>query len=177
MSKFKASSVYSMTRNDNTLLVTLEVQGFHKTSANMAVEENKSFDELTVEIKKSSNHRSLDQNAMLWSLLTKIAMHTSGSKEKRVVEEIYCAMLEEANAHFEYLLAPKNTEDGLRKSFRVIREKGERIVNGKTLTIYQVFIGSSKYNTKEMTDLIDTVIRKCDELGIKDSEIELMRNS
>ena len=75
------------------------------------------------------------------------------------------------------MLAPKNTEDGLRKSFRAIREIGTREVNGKELTMYQVFIGSSKYDTKEMTDLIETVIRKCDEFGIVDSEIEVIRNS
>ena len=104
------------------LYEVITVSGYHKTSAIMTVEENKEFEELTVEVKKSSSHRSLDQNAMLWSLLTKIAIHTSGSKEKRVIDQIYCAMLEEANVHSEYLLAPKNTEDGLRKSFRAIRE-------------------------------------------------------
>lgn len=178
MSKFVADKISrTFDEDNNKLIISFAVSGFHKPSANLTVEENRQFDELEVDVKQYKSKRSKDQNAMLWSLLTKIAIHISGSKEKLVVEQIYCDMLEEANAHYEYLLAPKNTEEGLRKSFRAVREVGTRKVGDKELIMYKVFVGSSKYDTKEMTDLIDTVIRRCDELGIKDSEIEVIRNS
>lgn len=171
MSKFIASSIKRMTDEDGRVVVLLTAEGWNRTPAEQTVIENKEFEQIVVEIKKKSSQRSLDQNAMLWSLLTQIALATSGTKSKTAVEQIYCAILEEAQAHYEYILAPKNTEEGLRKAFRVIREMGMREVNGKTLTMYQCFIGSSKYDTAEMTVLIDTALNKCDELGIDNSEV------
>ena len=42
--------------------------------------------------------------------------------------------------------------------------------------MYQYFIGSSKFNTKEMTELIESVLDKLAELGVYDSEIEVARS-
>ncbi len=85
-------------------------------------------------------------------------------------------LLEEAGVKYDYLLALPETETELRKSFRALRNMGiQREVNGKTLTMYQYFIGSSKFTTKEMTSLIEAVLDKLTELGVYDSEIELIR--
>lgn len=54
-------------------------------------------------------------------------------------------------------------------------DKLKREVNGKTLNVYQYFIGSSKFDTKEMTELIEATLDKLAELGIYDSEIEVAR--
>jgi hypothetical protein len=105
-----------------------------------------------------------------------MAMAMSGRKNKMSSEECYCIMLEEANVSCDYLLALPEAEPMLRKSFRVVRKIGEREVNGKTLNMYQYFIGSSKYDTKEMTELIEAVLDKLAELGVDDSEIELARS-
>lgn len=182
MSKFIASKISRVTDEENNVIVQLKVSGYNRVSAEMAVSENKQFEEITVEVKKKSSNRSLDQNALLWAMLSEIALHTAGSKEKRVVEQIYCAILEEAQAHYEYILAPKETEDGLRKAFRVIREIGQREVidpkgNKRKGTLYQCFVGSSKYDTKEMTELIETALNKCAELGIDTSEVRTIEQS
>ena len=63
----------------------------------------------------------------------------------------------------------------LKKTFRVVRKIDEREVNSKTLNMYQYFIGSSKFNTQEMTELIEATLDKLAELGIVDSEIEIAR--
>ncbi len=57
----------------------------------------------------------------------------------------------------------------------MIRKVGEENVKGKVMNIYQCFMGSSKFNTKEMTELIEGVLDKLAELGVYDSEIELAR--
>ena len=85
-------------------------------------------------------------------------------------------MLEEANVSCDFMLALPEAELMLKKSFRVIRKVGEREVNGKTLNMYQYFVGSSKFNTKEMTELIESVLDKLAELGVYDSEIEIARS-
>ena len=84
-------------------------------------------------------------------------------------------MLEEANVSYDYLLALPEAEPLLKKSFRVVRKIDEREVNGKKLNMYQYFIGSSKYDVKEMTELIEATLDKLAELGVYDSEIELAR--
>ena len=86
-------------------------------------------------------------------------------------------MLEETNVAYDALLALPEAEPMLRKSFRVVRKMGEREVSGKTLNVYQYFIGSSKFNTQEMTELIEAVLDKLAELGVYDSEIELARST
>ena len=84
-------------------------------------------------------------------------------------------MLEEANVAYDYLLALPEAEQMNKKTFRVVRKIDEREVNGKTLNMYQYFIGSSKFNTQEMTELIEATLDKLAELGIVDSEIEIAR--
>jgi hypothetical protein len=106
-----------------------------------------------------------------------MAMAISGSKNKVSSEECYCIMLEEANVTCDYMLALPEAEPMLRKAFRVVRKIGERVVNGKTLNMYQYFIGSSKYDVQQMTELIEATLNKLAELGVDDSEIELARST
>ncbi|NCC19094.1 MAG: hypothetical protein EOM29_09170 [Bacteroidia bacterium] len=113
---------------------------------------------------------------MFWALATKIAIETHGSKQKEAVEDVYCNLLEEANVESKYILAPKETEDALRKLFRVVRNRGEREFNGKQVFVYQIWVGSSKFDTEQMTDLIELALNRCADLGVIDSETELIRN-
>jgi hypothetical protein len=174
MSKFIAEKAYRMINENNDLVVCYVVHGENKRAALLALEEN-AEKKLQVEDKPHKSQRSLEQNRLLWALLGKMAVAQSGNKRQVSTEECYCEMLEEANVSYDYLLALPEAEPMLRKSFRVIRKMGEREVNGKTLNLYQYFIGSSKFNTQEMTELIETTLDKLAELGIIDSEIELAR--
>jgi hypothetical protein len=177
MSKFIAEKAYRMVNENSDLVVCYVVHGEHKQAAVLALDEVKNTDKkLEVEVKPYRSKRSIEQNRLLWLLLGKMAMAMSGRKNKMSSEECYCIMLEEANVSCDYLLALPEAEPMLRKSFRVVRKIGEREVNGKTLNMYQYFIGSSKYDTKEMTELIEAVLDKLAELGVDDSEIELARS-
>ena len=175
MSKFLAEKAYRITDENGNLVVSFIVKGYDKSAALLAIEETKNAPKLEIEVKAHKSKRSLEQNRLLWALLGKMAMAMSGKKNKVSSEECYCIMLEEANVACDYLLALPEAEPMLRQSFRVIRKVGEREVNGKKLNLYQYFIGSSKYNTKEMTELIEAVLDKLAELGVNDSEIELAR--
>lgn len=177
MSKFTADKTYLMTDENNNIVISYVVSGFDKSAARLAFEETKQSEKkLEIEVKPYRSKRSLEQNRLLWVLLGKMAMAMSGRKNKVSSEECYCIMLEEANVSCDYLLALPEAEPMLKKSFRVVRKVGERIVNGKTLNVYQYFIGSSKYDTEEMTRLIESVLDKLAELGVYDSEIELARS-
>ncbi|MBQ8178021.1 MAG: recombination protein NinB [Clostridia bacterium] len=176
MSKFIADKAYRMINENNELVVCCVVTGEHKRGALLTLEEIKSSEKkFEVQIKEHRSQRSLEQNRLLWALLGKMAEAMSGNKRRVSSEECYCIMLEEANVKYDYMLALPEAEEMLRKTFRAIRKLDEREVNGKTLNMYQYFIGSSKFNTKEMTELIETTLDKLAELGIYDSEIELAR--
>lgn len=176
MSKFVADKCFRMTDENDNLVISYVVNKQDKTVALLAFNEQKDKPKLEIEVKQYKSKRSIEQNRMLWALLEKMAKAVSGVNSTITREECYCIMLEEAGVKYDYLLALPETENELRKSFRAIRNMGiQREVNGKTLTMYQYFIGSSKFNTKEMTELIEAVLNKLVELGVYDSEIELIR--
>ena len=178
MSKFIANKTYRMSDENGDLVISYVVHGIDKQAALLAFEETKKAEaKLEVEVKPYKSKRSIEQNKLLWALLGKMAMAMSGRKNRVSSEECYCIMLEEANVAYDYLLALPEAEPMLRKSFRVVRKMGEREVNGKTLNVYQYFIGSSKFNTQEMMELIEAVLDKLAELGVYDSEIELARST
>lgn len=175
MGKFIADSMYRMTDVDDNAVISFVVRGMDKRAALMAFDEVNKGLKIEIDVKPYRGKRSIEQNKLLWALLGKMAMAMSGNRRKVSSEECYCIMLEEANVAYDYLLALPETEPILKKTFRVIRKIGEREVNGKILNVYQYFIGSSKYTTKEMTELIEAVLDKLAELGVYDSEIAVAR--
>lgn len=115
-----------------------------------------------VSIKEPTNKRSLQQNKMLWSLIHSIAKSTNQEDN-----DVYCALLEKADALSDYIITAVEMEDALRKSFRGIKFMRMQEVNGKDCYIYKVYLGSSKMNTKEMTELLETAIQIASELEIE----------
>jgi hypothetical protein len=114
-----------------------------------------------VEIKEPKSKRSLEQNKMLWQLI-----HSIAKKQHQDDMEVYCALLERADALSDYIITAYDMEDDLRKCFRGVRFIRKQDVNGKECNIYKVYIGSSKMDTKEMTELLDITLQMCAELGI-----------
>lgn len=114
-----------------------------------------------VEIKEPKSKRSLEQNKMLWQLI-----HSIANKTHQDDMEVYCALLERADALSDYIITAYDMEDDLRKCFRGVRFIRKQEVNGKECNIYKVYIGSSKMDTKEMTELLDITLQMCAELGI-----------
>lgn len=114
-----------------------------------------------VEVKEPKSKRSLEQNKMLWQLI-----HAIAKKQHQDDMEVYCALLERADALSDYIITAYDMEDELRKCFRGVRFVRKQEVNGKDCNIYKVYIGSSKMNTKEMTELLDITLQLCGELEI-----------
>lgn len=116
----------------------------------------------TLDIKPYKSSRSLEQNALAWLLISKLAEKTANDKWS-----IYCAALEQCNQEAEFILALPQTEKSLKQSYRVVIPLDEtREVNGKTLTIFKCYLGSSKFNSQQMKNFIDYLIQVCSEEGI-----------
>ncbi|MDF2543447.1 MAG: hypothetical protein K0S47_3165 [Herbinix sp.] len=105
--------------------------------------------------------RSLDANAYLWVLLQKIAEVLRTDKWS-----VYLQMLKRYG-QFTYIVVKQNAVDGVKKQWRECEEVGEINVNGTEAVQMLCYYGSSTYDTKEMSVLIDGVVSECKELGIE----------
>ena len=125
-----------------------------------------------IEIKEVKSKRSLEQNRLLWALL--------GELEKQTDESLmnwYIKALIDCNAKPEYLVGSEALYESLVLLFRAVKPISKRMIvndKGKEVEgiVYQCFVGSSKFNVKEMNQLIDVVLGYCAELGI---ETELLQ--
>jgi hypothetical protein len=110
------------------------------------------------EIKEYHEKRSLDANAYCWQLLNKIGNILHKSKE-----EVYLQMLKDYGQNEVVSMLSSINVDGYFKYYEPI---GSSILNGKEFTHYRIFKGSSEYNTKEMSILIDGIVQEAEQLGI-----------
>jgi hypothetical protein len=117
--------------------------------------------ELSVEIKQYRNKRSLDANAYMWLLLGKMAavLHTTK-------DELYLQMLDRYGVYTHIIVKP-SVVDKVKQEWRTVRELGEVTVNGQKGVQLQCFFGSSTYDSKEFSILLDGVISECKEIGIE----------
>ena len=117
------------------------------------------------EIKEPKQKRSLEQNKLLWKLIHHIAKET-----KQDDMDVYCAILERADALSDYVITATDMTEALRKTFRGVKFMRMQEVNGKDCYIFKVYLGSSKMNTTEMNELIEITMQVCGELGIDTRE-------
>ncbi len=127
---------------------------------------------LDVEIKVHRNRRSLNANAYLWVLLSKMAEALKTSKD-----ELYLIMLERYGVFTHVIVKPEAVER-VKAEWRTVRELGKGKIGGIEGVQLQCYFGSSTYNTKEMATLIDGVVSECKEIGIEtlpEGELQFMK--
>lgn len=95
------------------------------------------------EIKEKKSNRSLQQNKMLWELIHKIA-----KKQHQDDMEVYCVLLERADALSDYIITATEMEDALRKTFRGVKFIRKQVVNDKECNIYKVYLRKFKNEYK-----------------------------
>ena len=117
------------------------------------------------DIKEPKSKRSLEQNKLLWKLIHRIAKETYQDDM-----DVYCAVLERADALSDYVITATDMSEALRKTFRGVKFVRMQEVNGKDCYIFKVYLGSSKMNTAEMTELIEITMQVANELGIDTRE-------
>lgn len=117
------------------------------------------------EIKEPKSQRSLEQNKLLWKLIHRVAKETYQDDM-----DVYCSVLERADALSDYVITATDMGDALRKTFRGVKFMRMQEVNGKDCYIFKVYLGSSKMNTAEMNELIEITMQVCSELGIDTRE-------
>lgn len=122
--------------------------------------------ELEVELRKKSRKRSLDSNSYCWAIIGKIAksMHPPLPED-----EVYIEMLKRYGQREPNLLSV--VADAADMVYRATRkhccEVGESELYGKLFKHFAILRGSSEYDSKEMSVLIDGIVQDAKELGIE----------
>lgn len=124
--------------------------------------------EVSIKIKKHSNKRSLDSNALFWVTVNEIANCVHSSKE-----EVYEELLKKyAPMEFFAIRADVKIEDFF-NHYEFYKEKTNP--DGTKVNYYKIYKGSSKMDQAEMNELINRTLEEAHELGIiSASEADLL---
>ena len=118
---------------------------------------------LNIQAKRWYKKRSLNANAYLWVLIEKLSKKLNMSRI-----EVYRKHIYEAGTYQELQME----EEAMERFTQLWEHNGlgwfcEKAINQYGEIILRAYNGSSTYNTKEMTRLIDSVIQDCKEQNIE----------
>ena len=120
---------------------------------------------MAVEVKQFREKRSLDSNGYLWLLCDKIAKVIS---PPLTANEVYYQMIKDYGVREEEPLSVyAKASELLEKKVKYCERYGEGVLDGKLFYHYHVYKGSSEYDSKEMSVLIDGIISECKQLDIE----------
>ncbi len=129
-----------------------------------SLDEIENVDLLDIEAKKHRYKRSLDANAYCWVLIGKLA-----EKMNMKAQDVYKMAIKEIGA-YEVLPIKNEAVNRFKESWQkngigwVCEELGKSKIEG--YTNLKAYYGSSTYDSKEMSRLIDSIIEDCKMQGI-----------
>lgn len=133
------------------------------------------FPSVDIKISKHRKKRSLDANAYMWVLLQKMSAILNLSSE-----ELYEQMLRQYGTFYQdeegYVVATFPAKVDIKK----IQGHWKFYKSNGRFNSYLMIKGSSEYDTKEMSVLLDGVVNEAKEMGIETltpDEIERMKQS
>jgi len=175
MSKIIANSVFSYVNKDKKTVVCFETENSY--NANLFVNELEKLDKIEVTAKQHKESRSIRQNKFLWAIIESISQQINGARLESDIIKIYTDILVEANVKAVYLGAIPEAKKILEGQFRHVYEMPNSMTTekGVKMVLFKCFIGSSKFDTKEMTELIEVALQYASKCGVQNSEIESMR--
>lgn len=115
---------------------------------------------LDIKVVKHRKKRSLDANALLWACLGDIASALRADKW-----DIYLKMLKRYGKYTYICVKPKVVE-AVKAQWRECEEIGKININGAEAVQLLCYFGSSTYDTKEFSALLDGVISEMKEIGL-----------
>jgi hypothetical protein len=113
----------------------------------------------TFEVKPYRQKRSLNANSYAWVLINEMANVLRTSKD-----EVYQEMLKR---YGQSQVISVLSEIDISKFVKYYEPIGTAHLQGKDFTHYRCFIGSSEYDSREMSILIDGIISEAELLGIE----------
>lgn len=132
------------------------------------IEQLKNENKLNIELKKYRQKRSLDANAYCWVLCDNIAKELSDDGSIVTKEQVYKDAILQIGTFQPMIIEEKAFEDfkriwGKQGLGFLVREVSRK---DKCVKV-QAYYGSSTYNTKEMSLLIELLVQQAKELNIE----------
>ena len=120
--------------------------------------------DVSIEVKRWRKKRSLDANAYAWVLIDKIAQTTGVPKT-----EVYRQAIREIGGVSDIVAVPDNAVDKFREGWskQGIGWQTEILDSKPGYKRIVVYYGSSTYDTKQMSALIDSLVQEAQALGIE----------
>lgn len=121
------------------------------------------------DITEHREKRSRDANALLWACLGELAGALRSDKWT-----VYLQMLKRYGQYTYICVKPKVVE-AVKKQWRECEEIGHVNINGQDSVQMLCYFGSSTYNSKEFSTLLEGVISEMKEMGLEtpaDRELE-----
>jgi hypothetical protein len=136
------------------------------------IDDLKSQGKLTLKVGKFKKKRSLDANAYAWVLIGKIAEKTNVPKS-----EVYREVIKGIGGNYEVVCVKVEAVESIRQGWE------HNGLGWQTDTMFSkidgcenvvLYYGSSVYDTKQMSRLIENLVQECNNLGIEvKSEAEI----
>jgi hypothetical protein len=157
-----------MTRPNGDVVLELTVDGYYNMRKATQLYNDLKDKEIHATLKEFKSSRSIDQNDMLWAIITQVSDKVNGSHQEQDLMNIYGTLLQRANIKREYIRTLVQARDILEQSFRAVLEvpNSRKIENGKETVGFWVYYGSSTFDTREMTQLIEVALDIATEVGI-----------
>lgn len=135
-------------------------------------------DEFAIKISKFRKARSLDANAYMWVLCGKLAEKLNITKD-----EVYRSYIKDIGV-FRMVEIDEKAVDTLVHSWGLhgtgwVAEKVDHSVHDG-FTVMILYYGSSTYNTKQMSRLVDGIVEDCKQQGIEtltSNELEALKGA
>ena len=115
---------------------------------------------LSVSLKKYAVSRSKDANALLWACLNEIAVALNTDKWS-----VYLMMLKRYGK-FTYICVKPAAVEAVKRQWRECEEVGRVNINGTKAVQLLCYYGSSTYDTKEFSVLLNGVISEMEEMRL-----------
>ena len=148
---------FSLDYRTQKAILTLEIN--ERNNATKMYDNLNLIEKLSISIDKYREKRSLDANAYAWVLIGKIADCVGTSKD-----EMYLELLKRYGQTFVVKIRHEDI-DRFKRSEKYWEEH-ESLDAEEKAQYFRVWVGSSHYNTKEMSIFIDGIISEAEEMDI-----------
>ena len=142
-----------------------------KQPAAACYDELRGSDKLSINIGKYRDKRSNDANSYMWALCTKLADKLSDDGVPHTKEDIYRDAVKARGIYREQGELPLDFAKTSRTAWEMlgtgwVTEQVDFEPDGDRV-IVRYYYGSSTYNTKQMSRIIDWLVVECQQLGIE----------
>lgn len=158
--KGKVNDVVKNSRGD--IIVSFAVDNYSIRDITDNFNEQETY---SIKIEKWKDKRTLDQNSLLWKLISEIDKTINGIATPDSEMSIYISALLKAGAKYTTMVVDKRAELMLREKFRAVQFL-HNFAKDDNYGVYRVYYGSSKMTKEEFALLIDSIKQIAYECGV-----------